>query len=79
MLLFVGDSGSFVQTGYDKFIYIGGFMGNTYNKRVGKFSTEHQLVNFKEVVETKAFNERGIDISQELGRAGMITFWDSAN
>ena len=37
IILFVGESGQLVQSGFGEVIYTGGFMGSAYNLKLGVF------------------------------------------
>ena len=40
LILFMGEGGTFLQIGFEDVIYVGGFTGSKYNKRVGLFSAK---------------------------------------
>ena len=77
MILFAGEHGIFLKVGFDQGIYSGGFMGNAFNQKLGAFTFEDGNFKYDRLIDTKFVNERGFDMSKELGRLGHIAFWDS--
>ena len=75
LTLFLGEAGKLVRARFNQIVYQGGFMGTTFNERVGKF---RQLLRQVGPEEQKIEYE-GIhsdDKERELGRMGHLAFID---
>ena len=66
--LFLGEGGQIVQTKANQFIYQGGYMGNQFNLKIGKF---------KYVSKEMGVAYQGVQASDTvLGKFGHLTFSD---
>ena len=72
----MGESGRFVQTFYDEVLYVGGFMGNVYNFKLGIFKMDHRMFNYDRALECDHKSEKSVAQSLNLGRMGHLAFWD---
>ena len=76
VILFLGESGQLVQTSHSELLYVGGFMGNLYNFRIGVFKVEHLAFNYDRALECDPKSEKSVQQSLDLGRMGHLAFWD---
>lgn len=73
--LFMGEGGKLLQTRFNQFVYQGGFMGNAFNDRVGKFRL---ILTAQEKNDTK-FQFEGINCDYRdvrIARMGHLCFTD---
>ena len=60
VILFLGESGRFVQTAASEILYVGGFMGSAYNFKIGVFKLNYYQFDYDGLIECDSTDEKSV-------------------
>ena len=76
IILFLGEAGQLVQSGFGDLLYCGGFMGSVYNFKIGLFKFDIVDFYYHDLIQADQSNEKSMTQTDLLGRMGHLAVWD---
>ena len=74
-IVFLGEGAKLVGARNDELLYLGGFMGNNYNFKIGRFELCASRLNYLGYSQCDPKSDKNDSLN--LGRFGHLAFWDS--
>lgn len=77
LILFLGEGGQFVTTSMNEILYVGGFMGNMFNNKLGQFRTISGKFEYERYYDANPLDPKAAaEANMALARMGHLAFWD---